>query len=110
MKIVSVQPAPSSRIPGIRRVETSMKWIRMVKFDSVVDDVEEDEAIATAVEIAKCEGILVGLSSGAVAAGLRRAVDELGLGEGDYLLAFPDYGFKYVEQFSRFLEQDRNLF
>ncbi len=100
--IYCVQPAQGSVIPGIRRIETGMKWIHMVKVDRIID-VERDEAIGAAISIARSEGLLIGLSSGAVVAGFRRLLNEGVLGEGDYVLVFPDHGFKYVEQFSDYL-------
>lgn len=98
VRIVGVQPAPEEVIPGIRRVETGMKWIHWVKFDEIVD-VEREEAIEEALNIARKEGILIGLSSGAVVKAFKEVVE----GEGDYILIFPDTGYKYAEQYQEFL-------
>jgi len=52
----------------------------------------------------RSEGILVGLSSGAVYAAYRQLAEGGELEEGDYVLVFPDHGFKYVEQLEKLLK------
>lgn len=104
VKTYAVQPAPGDTIPGIRRVETGMKWIHMVPRDGLID-VGLEEAVREAIEIARREGLFIGLSSGAVVAGFKRLYREGLIEEGDYILVFPDHGFKYIEQFSRYLEK-----
>ncbi len=103
-RIYCVQPAEGHVIPGIRRIETGMKWIHMVNVDKIID-VERDEAIREAINIARTEGILVGLSSGAVTAGFKKLVEEGVLSEGNIVLVFPDHGFKYFEQFEDYLSR-----
>ncbi len=44
---------------------------------------------------------MIGLSSGAVVKAFENAIDKLG--EGTYVLIFPDDGFKYVEAFDVYL-------
>lgn len=97
VKIVGVQPAPNEVIPGIRRIETGMKWYHWVKFDDVVD-VKQVEAIEAAINIARREGLLIGLSAGAVAHAFNKIASE----EGVYVLVFPDTGYKYAEQFENY--------
>lgn len=104
IKIYGVQPAKDHSIPGIRRIETGMKWIHWVKFNGIVD-VKRDEAIGEAINIARKEGILIGLSSGAVVSGFKKLSKEGELGKGDIILIFPDHGFKYVEQFQEYLQK-----
>jgi len=94
VKIVGVQPAPNEVIPGIRRVETGMKWLHWMDFDEVVD-VKQVEAIEAAISIARKEGLLIGLSAGAVV----HAFNKISKDEGVYVLIFPDTGYKYAEQF-----------
>ncbi len=94
VKIIGVQPAPNEVIPGIRRVESGMKWIHWVRFDEIVD-VERDEAINGSINIARREGLLIGLSAGAGVHAFTKIADE----EGVYVLVFPDTGYKYAEQF-----------
>jgi cysteine synthase/O-phosphoserine sulfhydrylase/cystathionine beta-synthase len=96
VKIVGVQPAPNEVIPGIRRVETGMKWIHWTSFDQIVD-VTQEEAIEAAIKIARKEGLLIGLSSGAVVNAFQKIAEEKGV----YVLVFPDSGYKYAEQFEK---------
>jgi cysteine synthase/O-phosphoserine sulfhydrylase/cystathionine beta-synthase len=101
VKIVGVQPAPNEVIPGIRRVETGMKWFHQVHFDEIID-VTQTEAIEGVVKIAKNEGLLIGLSAGAVVHSFQKIAKE----EGVYVLVFPDTGYKYAEQFEKHLAQN----
>jgi len=103
IKIVGVQPAPNEVIPGIRRIETGMKWYHQASFDEVID-VKQAEAIEGAIKIARKEGLLVGLSAGAVVHAFQKIAEEKGV----YVLVFPDSGYKYAEQFEKYLtyEQD----
>ncbi|MEM3153593.1 MAG: pyridoxal-phosphate dependent enzyme [Candidatus Bathyarchaeia archaeon] len=98
VKIVGVQPALDEVIPGIRRVETGMKWFHYATFDEIID-VKQSEAIEGAIKIARKEGLLIGLSSGAVVHALQKIAEEKGV----YVLVFPDSGYKYVEQFEKYL-------
>ena len=98
VRVVGVQPAPGEVIPGIRRVETGMKWIHMVEFDEIVD-VTLEEAVRSSISIARREGLLVGLSSGAVV----KAFLKLGDKTGNVILVFPDSGYKYFELFEKYL-------
>lgn len=100
VKVVGVQPAPNEVIPGIRRIESGMKWIHMVEFDEIID-VKRDEAIEGVLEVARREGILIGLSSGAVF----RAFKKIGASPGNYVLIFPDGGYKYAEQLEEYFER-----
>ncbi len=98
VKIVGVQPAQNEVIPGIRRIETGMKWFHNAVFDKVVD-VKQAEAIEGAIKIARNEGLLIGLSSGAVVYAFQKIAEEKGV----YVLVFPDSGYKYGEQFEKYL-------
>lgn len=98
VKIVGVQPAPNEVIPGIRRIETGMKWYHQASFDEVID-VKQAEAIGGAIKIARKEGLLIGLSAGAVVHAFQKIAEEEGL----YVLVFPDSGYKYAEQFKKHL-------
>ncbi len=102
VKIIGVQPAPEEVIPGIRRVETGMKWIHWVEFDQIID-VTRREAIEGALSIARSEGLLIGLSSGAVVHAFKKIAKE----EGVYVLVFPDTGYKYAEQFEEYFSTVR---
>jgi len=99
VKIVGVQPAPNEVIPGIRRIETGMKWYHWMTFDYVVD-VKQTEAIEAAINIARKEGLLIGLSAGAVV----HAFNKIARNDGVYVLVFPDTGYKYAEQFENYFK------
>ena len=97
IEIVGVQPAPNEVIPGIRRIETGMKWYHWTHFDEVVD-VKQAEAIEGSLCIARKEGLLIGLSAGA----LVHAFKKIAKDQGAYVLVFPDTGYKYAEQFENY--------
>jgi cysteine synthase A len=94
VKVVGVQPSPGSRIPGIKRVETEPKWLRSVELYALYD-VSFEEAALGVVEVARREGLLVGLSSGAVYRAYKKLSEREG--GGTYVLVFPDDIFKYVD-------------
>lgn len=104
VKIIGVQPALNEVIPGIRRVETGMKWIHWTKFDKIID-VTRREAIEGLLTIARKEGLLVGLSAGAVFS----AFTKIATCRGVYVLIFPDTGYKYMEQLREYLLQTKEL-
>jgi cysteine synthase/O-phosphoserine sulfhydrylase/cystathionine beta-synthase len=99
VKIVGVQPAQNEVIPGIRRVETGMKWYHWTRFDNIMD-VTQSEAIEGVISIARKEGILIGLSAGAVV----HAFNKIAEPKGVYALIFPDTGYKYGEQLAKYLD------
>jgi cysteine synthase A len=86
-KLIGVQPR--DWIPGIRRVETGMKWISLVEAEIV--DVSLREALEGVREFARKTGLLIGPSAGAVykAFTARRH-------DGVYVLIFPDSLMKYA--------------
>jgi cysteine synthase/O-phosphoserine sulfhydrylase/cystathionine beta-synthase len=100
VKVVGVQPAQGHVIPGIRRIESGMKWIHMVELDEVID-VTLDEAIEGVIEVARREGLLIGLSSGAVFKAFRKISPE----RGNIVLIFPDSGYKYAEQLEEYFKK-----
>jgi cysteine synthase len=86
-KLIGVQPR--DWIPGIRRVETGMKWLSLISAEVV--DVSLKEALEGVREFAKRTGLLIGPSAGAVYkafAAQRR--------DGVYVLIFPDSLMKYT--------------
>jgi len=75
VKIVGVQPAPGSRIPEIKRVEAKPKWLEKARPDRIVD-ISLEEAVEGVMIVARREGLLIGLSAGAVYQAYRRLVAE----------------------------------
>ncbi|RLG98668.1 hypothetical protein DRO19_04165 [Candidatus Bathyarchaeota archaeon] len=59
-------------------------------------------AIEGCIKIARREGLLIGLSSGAVVHAFEKIAEKKGV----YVLAFPDTGYKYAEQFERYLRSE----
>jgi cysteine synthase/O-phosphoserine sulfhydrylase/cystathionine beta-synthase len=107
VKIYGVVPAPGTAIQGIRRVESGMKWVHYIEIDDVVEATPE-EAVKGVLEVVRNEGIFIGLSSGAVYSAFKKMMKEGKLSEGDYVLIFPDMGFKYVEQISEYIEKKKS--
>jgi cysteine synthase/O-phosphoserine sulfhydrylase/cystathionine beta-synthase len=107
VKIYGVVPAPGTAIQGIRRVESGMKWVHYIEIDDVVEATPE-EAVKGVLEVVRNEGIFIGLSSGAVYSAFKKMMKEGKLSEGDYVLIFPDMGFKYVEQISEYIEKEKS--
>jgi cysteine synthase/O-phosphoserine sulfhydrylase/cystathionine beta-synthase len=104
IEIIGVQPAPNEVIPGIRRIETGMKWYHWVRFDKIIN-VKQSEAIEGCIKIARKEGLLIGLSAGAVVHAFTKIAKEKGV----YVLVFPDTGYKYAEQFEKYLANYKTL-
>ncbi len=100
--IVGVTPTKGDSIPGIKRLETKPKWVEWEKPDYVVE-VSREEAIKEVIWIARKEGILIGLSAGAVTRAYKIIREEIG--EGTYVLIYPDDIFKYIEVLANWLEK-----
>lgn len=95
IKVIGVQPAQDSSIPGLRRVETGVKWLHMVEVDGIID-VTLEEALEGMLRVARSDGVLPGFSAGAVVHALVKLAEE-GLVRGDVVVVFPDHGTKYTE-------------
>jgi len=102
-KIIGVVPAKGEKIPGIKRLETKPKWFFEVEIDEVVE-ITQKEAIEGSIQIARKEGLLIGLSSGAVVKAFEKIRDKY---HGTVVLIFPDDGFKYVDAFERYLSESQ---
>ncbi|AEA12639.1 Pyridoxal-5'-phosphate-dependent enzyme, beta subunit [Thermoproteus uzoniensis 768-20] len=87
-RLVAVQP--SDWIPGLRRTESGMKWIKYVPAEVV--DVSFEQALEGIKTLARRYGLLAGLSSGAVYFEYLRRRSE-----GVYLMVFPDDIYKYLD-------------
>jgi cysteine synthase len=86
-KLIGVQPR--DWIPGIRRVETGMKWLSLISAEVV--DVSLKEALEGVREFAKRTGLLIGPSAGAVYKAFTAQRRD-----GVYVLIFPDSLMKYT--------------
>uniref|UniRef100_A0A7C5TJI0 Pyridoxal-phosphate dependent enzyme n=1 Tax=Ignisphaera aggregans TaxID=334771 RepID=A0A7C5TJI0_9CREN len=102
VKIYGVVPKLGTAIQGIRRIESGMKWIHHVEIDEVIE-VSPDDAVKGVLDVVRSDGIFIGLSSGAVYHAYRKMAIDGKLDKGDYILIFPDIGFKYVEQISKYI-------
>ncbi len=72
-------------------------------YDEVID-VGDMEAYEAAVELAKKEGLLVGISSGAALVAARKVAKRLGPGK-NVLCVLPDTGERYWSSFAAFAEE-----
>lgn len=102
-KVIGVVPAKGEEIPGIKRLETKPKWFFKVEIDEVIEIIQR-EAIEGSIQIAREDGLLIGLSSGAVVKAFEKIHDKY---LGTTVLIFPDDGFKYVEVFEKYLSEVR---
>jgi cysteine synthase A len=97
--VIGVQPASGSAVPGLKRVEAGTRWVREVVNEFV--DVGLEEAVDGVVRVARSEGLLIGLSSGAVFKAFLKVRERFG--DVTYLLIFPDDIYKYVDIIGRFV-------
>ncbi|MFP3305544.1 MAG: pyridoxal-phosphate dependent enzyme [Vulcanisaeta sp.] len=97
--VVGVEPAINNVIPGIKRLESGTRWVREV-VDEVID-VSLEEAVDGVIRVARSEGLLIGLSSGAVFQAFLKVRERLG--DVTYLLIFPDDIYKYIDIIDRFV-------
>ncbi|MEM4594584.1 MAG: PLP-dependent cysteine synthase family protein, partial [Zestosphaera sp.] len=67
-------------------------------------DVSLEEALEGLIDVARRDGILIGLSGGAVIQATRKALNDGLVDEGDVVLVIPDHGLKYVEIIERCIE------
>ena len=91
--ILTKGEAGSHKIQGL-----GANFIPEILDQSVIDKIEtvsNDEAINTAVELAKSQGILAGFSSGANYAVALRLAKELGKGK-KVVVVLPDSGERYL--------------
>jgi cysteine synthase A len=103
VKIVAVEPAGSSVLsgenPGPHRIQgIGAGFVPDVLNTEVIDQiipVRDEEAAGMVRRLAKEEGILVGVSSGAAACGALRVARELGKGK-TVVVILPDAGERYL--------------
>jgi cysteine synthase A len=103
VKIVAVEPAGSPVLsgenPGPHRIQgIGAGFIPDVLNTGVIDQiitVQDDQAVEAARRLAKEEGLLVGISSGAAAFGALQVAKDLGKGK-TVVVIFPDAGERYL--------------
>lgn len=100
VKIIGVQPAPGSKIPGIKRVESKPKWLKPAEPDAIID-VSEAEAAMGVETVARNDGLPIGLSSGAVYAAYKKIAEKE---RGVFVTIFPDSIYKYAERIEELLK------
>jgi cysteine synthase len=103
IKVIAVEPETSAVLtgnkPGSHKIQgIGAGFIPEIYDNSVVDEIitiSDEEAFNTAREIAKVEGILVGISSGANIAAAQKIANKLGKDKKIVTIA-PDGGEKYL--------------
>ena len=91
VKVIAVQPSVNSTIPGIKRINGNNPFSELLKVDQVID-VSRQQALIGVMKLARSDGLLVGLSSGAV------AYAAMNLNLNDAVLIFPDDAWKYIDE------------
>ncbi|MBE2221650.1 MAG: cysteine synthase family protein [Anaerolineae bacterium] len=100
IRFISIQPdIPQNRIEGIKHMDTE---IRPGIYDETLADenviVSTETAQAMARELARTEGVFVGVSAGAAVATAVRYAQENNLKEAVIVTVLPDNGFKYLSE------------
>ena len=101
VEIIGVEPAKGERIPGIKRVtdDENNKFLKMAKIDKIVE-VKLQEAISGVIEVARNDGILIGLTAGATVAAYKKIMVD---SKEATILIFPDDAFKYVDELGAYI-------
>ncbi len=100
VKVVGVVCRADSHIPGMKPINAGIRWLDSVDY---IVEVSLEDAVRGVIEVARREGLLIGLSSGAVVTVLERfAMEKFGRDK-TYLLIFPDDIFKYIDTLDRVL-------
>ncbi|HXI00511.1 MAG TPA: cysteine synthase CysM [Sphingobacteriaceae bacterium] len=95
IKIIGCQPTEDSSIPGIRRWPANYlpKIFNSTRIDRIMD-ISQQEATMMTRELAKCEGIFAGMSSGGAASAAIRLAKELDSGVLVFIVC--DRGDRYL--------------
>lgn len=106
VEIVGVEPAPGERIPGIKRVtdDKENKFLNIAKIDKILE-VKLKEAIEGVIDVARNDGILIGLSAGATVFAYKLLSKETSnIDNNDAtILIFPDDAFKYINELGEYI-------
>lgn len=95
VEVIGIQPSEGTHIPGMRRIETGMKWLKYIQLDRVID-ISLEEAFKGILHVARKDGLLIGFSGGAVVYALKELIDRREI-RGDVVIVIPDHGTKYIE-------------
>jgi len=95
VEVVAVEPYARHKIQGLKNMQESYPPGIFNKhlLDRIVH-VEDEEAFETCRRLAREEGLLVGMSSGAAMAGAMKIAEELD--HGQVVVIFPDSGERYL--------------
>lgn len=109
IQIIGVEPAgPLHGLEGLKHMPSA---VRPGIFDPSLPDrvlrVETESAHTMVRELAKREGLFVGISSGAAVAATIKVASELT--EGDVVTVLPDAGFKYLSEDAIWGEHDARV-
>jgi cysteine synthase A len=96
-EIVLVEPAEGDSIPGLKRLNSNNPFIREIKYTKIVD-VSLEESLEGVIKVTRSDGIVIGVSSGAVVACAEKINAE------DAILIFPDDGYKYLDIIMEYIE------
>lgn len=95
VKIVGIEPYLNSKIQGLKNLDEGyVPPIFKIEMLSEKVNVSDEDAFETARRLAKEEGLLVGISSGAAMFEALSQAEELG--EGNVIVVLPDRGDKYL--------------
>jgi len=97
VKIFGIQPEENGTIPGIKKQDFK-NWWNINDVPDHVYSVNLEDSIDILIKTARTNGILPGISGGAVLAGIKKAYSEGVLDEGDYVCVIPDNGIKYLDE------------
>jgi cysteine synthase len=94
-KIIGIEPYPNHRIQGLRNLDEG--YIPPIFDRTILDEkvnISDDDAYNTAKYLANIEGLLCGISSGAMVAEALRQAERMK--EGNIAIILPDGGEKYL--------------
>ncbi len=95
VKVIGVEPVPGHKIQGLKNMKESYPpGIYDRRLPDAIVNVDDEESFYYARKLAREEGILVGMSSGAALAGALKVAREID--EGVIVVIFPDGGERYL--------------